>query len=120
MEVADIDADGTSELLVGRTDGRIDVFDGKSFTLKKSVGTFSTVPVDALRLADLDADGNTEWLLASGGVLTVLDAAGGLKWRSGDLSASLGLYNHIGVKDCDGDGRKEIYVGSLLALYQFE
>ncbi|MBU5638326.1 VCBS repeat-containing protein [Geomonas sp. Red69] len=120
LEVADVDGNGTKELLVGRNDGKVDVFSGATLQLERTVNTTSTAPVDALQVADLAGDGSLEWLVASGGVLTVLDGAGGLKWKSGDLSANLGWYNHMGVKDCDGDGKKEIYLGSNLSLYQFK
>ena len=120
LAVADVDGDGDPELLAGRTDGKIDVFSGTSFALKKSVPTFGKSSVDALRITDLDGDGAREWLLASGGFLTVLEGAGqGLKWRSQDLSGDLGMYNHLEVKDTDGDGLPEVFVGADLALYQF-
>lgn len=72
-----------------------------------------------MRIVDLDGDGTREWLLASGGYLTAL-AGQELKWRSQYLSGNLGLYNHLEVKDSNGDGYPEIFVGADLALYQFE
>jgi hypothetical protein len=120
LAAADVDNNGALELLAGRTDGTIDLFDGKTFALKKSVSSFGTSSVDALRIVDLDGDGVKEWLLASGGLLTVLDGQGGLKWRSADLSGHLGAYNHLEVKDTDADGRLEVFVGADTALYQFE
>lgn len=121
LEVADIDGDGALEILVGREDGKIDVFDGKKFTVKNTVSTFSTDPIDALRVASLSGTGSGDWLLTSGRHLTILKGQGqGLKWRSGDLSGSLGLYNHLNVRDTNGDGRMEIFLGSDLAIYEFE
>ncbi len=120
LAVADIDDDGTLEILAGRNDGKIDVFNGMNFSLKKTVSTYGTTLVDALCLADLDG-GAAEWLVTSNGVLTVLDGIGqGLKWRSKNLSGKLGLFNHLIAKDTDGNGRKEVFVGSDVALYQFE
>lgn len=118
LAVTDVDGDGALELLAGRTDGKIDVIAGTTFAVKQTLSTFGKTPVDALRVADLDGDGAREWLLASGGVLTALDGQG-LKWRSQDLGGSLGLYNHLEVKDCNGDGKPEIYVGAVATLYQF-
>lgn len=121
LAVEDVDGDGALDLVAGRTDGKIDVFNGTTFALKKSVSSFSTSAVDALRIADLDGNGSKEWLLASGGLLTALDGQGqGLKWRSQDLSTSLGGYNHLEIKDTDGDGRPEVFVGGSMGLYQFE
>lgn len=117
--VADVDGAGGLELVVGRTDGRIDVFDGSTFALKTTVSSYRNASVDAIRILDLDGNGVAEWLVASGGMLSVIDGSG-LVWRSGELSSNLGWYNHLAVKDCDGDGRKEIYVGSQDSLYQFE
>jgi hypothetical protein len=121
LEVADTDGDGVREILAGQSDGKIDVFDGKTFILKKTVFTFSSAPIDALQVEDLDGNGSSEWLVTSGGVLSILEAQGqGLKWRSRDLSGHLGDYNHLAVRDTNGNGRKEIFLGADLALYQFE
>lgn len=120
LEVADVDGDGIKELLVGRNDGKVDVFSGATLQFKRAVNTTSTAAVDALQVVDLTGDGSLQWLVSSGGVLIVIDGTGDLKWKSGDLSTNLGWYNHIGVKDCDGDGKKEVYLGSNLSLYQFK
>jgi|GEM_PF-1601299 len=127
LEVADVDGDGFPEVLVGRNDGYIDVYDGVTFAIKKTVFTFSTSTVDALRIADLRGDGNLEWLItsnpsfpASNGVLSILDSQGGLKWRSSPLGYNLGKNNNIAVKDVNGNGRKDIFIGSDQVLYQFE
>jgi len=121
VEVADIDGDGNIEVLVGRNDGLIDVFDGKSFAIKQSVDSYSSAAIDALRLADLDGDGVADWLIGSGGIMTVLDGQNQrLKWRSANLSSNLGFRNHLAVKDVDGNGRKDIFIGSSLGLYHYE
>ena len=120
LAVADVDGDGAMELLAGRTDGTIDVFNGTTFALKNRISSFGKSSVDALRIADLDGDGATEWLLASGGFLTALGQGQELKWRSQDLSGNLGGYNHLEIRDTDGDGRPELFVGAAVALYQFE
>jgi len=120
LEVADVDGDGVRELLVGRTDGRIDVLNGTTFSLMKSVASFGGEAIDALTVADLAGAGSGEWLVTRGGKLVVLDRAGALEWTSGDLSAGLGLYNHLGVKDTDLDGRQDIFLGSSQALFHFE
>jgi hypothetical protein len=120
LEIADVDGDGAAEILVGRSDGKIDVFDGKTFALRKTLPTFGTEPIDALRVVDIDGDGIREWLLTRGGALVVLDGATqGLKWRK-SLNQNLGAYNHLAVRDVDGDGRKDIFVGDSSSLYQFE
>lgn len=119
IEIADVDSDGFPEILVGRNDGTINVYDGVTFTVKKSVFTYGTTQVDALRIADLDGDGNREWLVASSGVLSILDAQG-LKWRSSYLGNNLGKNNSIAVKDVDGNGYQNIFIGTDPVLYEFE
>lgn len=119
IEIADLDADGFPEILVGRTNGFIDVYDGVTFAVRKSVFTFGTTPVDALRLADLNGDGSKEWLVASNGVLSILDGQG-LKWRSAYLGNNLGRGNSIAVRDVNSNGRQDVFIGADPALYQFE
>jgi hypothetical protein len=114
-----VDGDGFPEILVGRNDGTIDVYDGVTFNIRKNVPTFGTTAVDALKVADLDGNGTKEWLIASNGVLSILDVHG-LKWRSSFLGSNLGKNNSIAVKDTDGDGRQEIFIGTDPVLYEFK
>lgn len=121
IEVADVDGDGFPEILVGCNDGKIDVYDGVTFAIKKTVFTFGTGSIDALKVVDLDGDGTKEWLIASNGVLSILDGQGlGLKWRSNNLGSNLGKSNSLAVKDTDGNGRLDIFIGTDPVLYQFE
>jgi len=121
VAVADIDGDGRKEILVGRKDGKIDVLDGKNFSVKKTVLTYNPASVDALRVVDPTGTGSGDWVVAGGGVLTVLGGHGDtLQWRAKNLSGSLGLFNHIGVKDSNHDGRSEFVIGSDLCLYDFQ
>lgn len=119
IEVVDADGDGFLEILIGRNDGKIDVYDGVTFAVKKTVFSFGTTSIDALRVVDLNSDGTREWLVASNGVLSILDGQG-LKWRSSYLGTNLGKNNSIAVKDVDGDGRQDIFIGTDQVLYQFE
>jgi len=117
---AAIDGDGLLELLVGRSDGKIiDLYDGVTLTIRKTVSSLGTDPVDAVKLADLDGNGTKEWIIAGKGVLSILDAQD-LKWRSRYLGPSLGRNNGIAVKDVDGDGSNSIFIGSAPVLYEFE
>jgi WD40 repeat protein len=121
LEIKDSDGDNALEILVGRDDGKIDVFNGSTYALEKTVVTFDSFPINALRLADLDGNGALDWLVTRGNTLVVLEGQDpGLKWRSADLSANAGLFNHLGVKDIDGDGKLDVFLGANLAIYQFD
>jgi hypothetical protein len=117
----DLNADGQQEILVGQSDGMVGVYDGTTFAFRESVSAKSGSAVAALSITDLDGDNRPEWILASNGMLSVLeDGTGELLWRSKNLGTNLGRYNQLPVRDIDGDGKKEIVVGSDFALYQFE
>jgi hypothetical protein len=121
VAVGDIDGDRRNEILVGRNDGKIDVLDGRNFSVKKTVLTYNPTPVDALRVVDSTGTGSGDWIVAGGGIMTVLGGHGEVvKWRAKNLSGNLGRYNHIGVKDADHDGRREFVIGSDLCLYDFQ
>lgn len=121
LEIADIDNDGALEILAGRENGKIDVFNSSTFALKMTVSTFDTTPINALRVADIDGDGASDWLLTRDKELAILDGQDqGLKWRSANLTGDAGLYDHLVVKDVDGDGKLDIFLGSDVAIYQFE
>lgn len=124
VEVADVDGDGVLDILAGRNDGRIDFFDGKTFALKKSTFSFGTDTVQDLKVADLDGDGIAELIVARGGMVVVLNGQNQrLRWSSGDLTGGYGNNSYhlqLALRDTDGGGRPELFVGAGFGLYQFQ
>ena len=60
-------------------------------------------------------------MISSGNKLHIFDGATfELSWRSQELGSDLGSYNHLVVKDFDGDNKKEVVIGAKNMLYQFE
>jgi hypothetical protein len=123
IDIADVDGDGFSEIIAGRTDGKIDVYNGVTFDIKKTVSTYGITPVDALIVKNLDAQGAWEWIVSSGGFLSILqgpDEGSGLIWRSQNLGTNSGKNNHLSVMDVDGNGHPDIFIGSDTDIFQFE
>jgi len=123
LDIADVDSDGFPEILVGRIDGKIDVYDGVTFDVENSVITFANESVLALQVADLDGQGDAEWLIANNGMLSIfqgIDDGSGLIWRSEYLGNDPGYSNNIAVKDVDSNGYPDIFIGSFSENFQFE
>lgn len=112
---------GSKEILVGREDGMIDVIDGGTFAVKRTVATTSKSWVVALRAVDLTGDGVPEWLAAHENTLDILDGnTQALTWLGPPRASNLGMASHLVVRDPDGNGRKELFAGDSLGVYHFE
>jgi len=106
--VADLDNDGTLEVVVGSYDTHIYCIlgDGGFEWKYKTGGAVTASPVTA----DLDGDGKLEVVVGSAdGAVYVLDSTGAHRWHfdtGGPISATAAL------GDVDGDGVPDIVVGS--------
>lgn len=126
--IADLDGDGRVEIIgvelpTGHVrafahDGRV-LWDTPQFHCMLGVVGLAYC---AVSVADVDADGRPEVLVAGGDRLVVLDGAGRIKWTkrfAGSLPAitrPLGCDNRPAVYDLDGDGEPEVMVRVEYAL----
>ena len=117
--VADIDGDGTTEVVTAHSGGWIGVYDASGAFKPGWPKQPFTNEIRSLAVDDLDADGKLEIVVAraSGGSYdqwTVLEPDGSTRpgWprlSSGQPGYGWGAYNqNIGVADIDGDSKAEI------------
>jgi hypothetical protein len=106
IDVADLDADGKSEVIVGTYKKGILVY-GSRGAVKWSYETGK--PVTSILATDLDGDGRMEVLAGSAPNVIALDYKGSLKakWTA---PVDNTIYS-MSAYDIDGDGKKEVAVG---------
>jgi len=105
--VADVDADGDLEVLVGGYDGNIYCLNGTG-GLEWSTNLGNPILCTAA-VADVDADGDLEVLTGIMNYIYCLNKSGGEEWwywTGGDM------YSSPCVADVDADGQLEVLVGS--------
>ncbi|MCQ4167335.1 FG-GAP repeat domain-containing protein [Tahibacter harae] len=119
--LADLDGDGTLEIVVGRNGNQLTVYAGNGTTRSGwPKSPFSGGEVRTLALEDLENDGDLEIIVgraSSGGdrQVSVYEHNGTVRpgWparRTGEPGFGAGMYNeNIAVADLDNDGAKEIY-----------
>jgi hypothetical protein len=120
VKIGDVDNDGNTEFVVATAnifDGIIQVYDGKTYALKRQSAGYSDNYFTVLAVGDVDGDGKTEIVAgqgragsgATGVYLVVFDGATMIeKWKSVDLGVYLGEVYDIKLADLDNDGHVEI------------
>jgi hypothetical protein len=119
IAIADLTADGTLEVVVGRGSDQLTVHD-RFGTVLWNRTPFGSGEIRTLAVDDLDADGALEIIVgrASGGStrqLSVYEADGSVRagWparRDGEPGYGWGMYNeNVAVADMDGDGLREVF-----------
>jgi len=118
IAVVDLTGNGTLEIIVGRSNDQLTVYDLHG-NIIWSRHPFGSGEVRTLATADIDSDGEYEIIVgrASGGStkqLSVYEADGSLRlgWparRDGEPGYGWGMYNqNVAAADMDGDGFAEI------------
>lgn len=121
LDYADIDNDGVGEILVGRADGKIDVYAG-DFTLKQTIVTPFEKPVYAMVVAELNGDSRKDWLLSSENGLVLLDGQtpATVLWQRADLGVCAGYHGGMQLRDDVDPLMHHVFVGSCSATYRFK
>ncbi len=104
--VADLDGDGTAEVIAGAY--TIFILNGEDGSVQRSIDTPGSRAWPGVVVADLDNDGDLEIVTAQGGgYLNVLNHAGDVVWTRQPASNEL---RGLSVYDLDNDGTMEIIV----------
>jgi hypothetical protein len=113
IQIADLDKDDSPEIAGhGAYACEIKDLSGKTvwkYPGKKGEEKYSGI--DALRIGDIDNDGENEVLVGKTNTLEAFDKKGNLKWRI--KNSGYGLLD-LEVTDLDGDGKNEILAGESI------
>ena len=123
IAVGDVDNDGETEIAVGTGDFEdskptVTVYNGNSRLVEYSK-TVDTSSVWGMVINDFDSDGFTELIYGtSGGEIFLYDGeTEDYESKTSALSSKAGHYGGIAVGNVDGEGPKEMLVGSNIYLW---
>lgn len=111
--IADLEGDGTFEIVTYTTDGRMYILDGESYEIlwRTEERRFSTIT--AASIADVDEDVQKEIIFCADGRLYIYDGQTRFEeWRSNQNFEA----QEILVADIDDDGEKEIVLNTGTVL----
>jgi hypothetical protein len=111
LDIADIDGDGSKEIVCGTSDGYVYVFDGCSHALEwmsSELGGYVRVA-----LGDVDMDGTWEIIAGDAeGCIYIFDGISHVQeWKSSNPDVRIEWISGLAVDDVDDDGVKEIIAG---------
>ncbi len=113
LEVADLDGDGTLEVVLVTTDGQLGIYHGQSLEAKWRNQDESFASVSAMTIANVDQDAPLEILLLADGHLVIYDGSTRFKeWESPEETDATDFI----VADVDGDEENEIVLSSGIVL----
>ncbi|SIQ99423.1 T9SS type A sorting domain-containing protein [Pontibacter lucknowensis] len=121
VDLVDFDQDGTDDVLVGSTNGKVTLLGGPDLEERKSF-ELGSGQLNALKAVDLSRNGQYQFVAADSYKLYIYDAGQmQVKWQSDSLGGgTAGIYNSLVVQDLDGDGHLDILLNGGHALYAFE
>jgi hypothetical protein len=110
--IADVDNDGTLEVVIGSTNGNVYVLDGPTGSLEHTFSTGGAVYASAA-LANLDSDAYLEIVIGStDGTVYYYEWDGTTGTTPATYGTGGSVYSSAAIGDVDGDGNLEIVVGS--------
>lgn len=119
IDVADLERDGTREVLVGRADGSVVVLEAGTFAPVDTLQTgFSRV--SGIRVANVDETTAPEIVVAGESVRVVGWPSKAVLWESPTYGAGLGERDALVIQDVDQDGFMDVLVGGPYGVVQFE
>ncbi len=118
LALYDWDNSGDLEILAGTNDGELKVLDGDGFDC---IATFSIhdEPIDGLRVSDLDGDGKEEFIMTSEGKVFFMNKEGEIL-MSQAISEENGRFEGIEIRDYDGDGLMDIFIGTEYSVAEID
>lgn len=120
LDIADIDKDGTDDLIVGTAFGQIEIIGGNNLETLETFET-NTREISGLKAYDLNNDGNLEVVLSDYYTIGLFDLQDSeLIWRSDSLNHFVGRYNSLFVDNIDSDPEIEILVNAQHGIFSFE
>lgn len=110
LELFDWNQDGKPEIIAGRLDGGIEIWDGNNFSILKQI-KFATQAIDGIRLANLGNTPQPEIIYTAGGKIYFY-SDNDVSSCTNRLSTMVGKHDGMIVGDLNNDGRIEINIGS--------
>ena len=113
LEAADVDGNGSIEIVIGDESGNATVRDPYSGNQTSFLGNFAG-RIDGLTIKNVAGSASPDLVFAQGGTLKIVykDAFGTTQtWSSDFIAPGAGASDSIVVGDVDGDGFTEIFMG---------